>query len=110
MKKFRKEVYKPLFLWYNIYRKEIEIKIMKKEINLKLILAIAIASLGIIGLYVGDYFLVETYYKSVPVYYQHIFGNDLATYLIYDHIVSGIVAFLVMTIINLSIYLTFRKK
>lgn len=83
---------------------------MKKEINLKLILAIAIASLGIIGLYVGDYFLVETYYKSVPVYYQHIFGNDLATYLIYDHIVSGIVAFLVMAIINLSIYLTFRKK
>lgn len=83
---------------------------MKKEINLKLILAIAIASLAIIGLYVGDYFLVETYYKSVPVYYQHIFGDDLATYFIYDHIVSGIVALLVMTIINLSIYLTFRKK
>ena len=109
MKKFRKEVYKPLFLWYNIYRKEREIKIMKKEINLKLILAIAIASLVIIGLYVGDYFWVETY-KSVPVYDQHIFGNDLATYLIYDHIVTGIAALLVMTTINLSIYTIFRKK
>ena len=95
---------------YNIYRKEREIKIMKKEINLKLILAIAIASLVIIGLYVGDYFLVESYYKAVPVYYQHIFGNDLATYLIYDHIVTGIGALLVMTIINLSIYTIFRKK
>ena len=83
---------------------------MKKEINLKLILAIVIVSLAIIGLYVGDYFLVESYYKSVPVYYQHIFGNDLATYFIYDHIVSGIVALLVMTIINLSIYITFRKN
>lgn len=95
---------------YNIYRKEREIKIMKKEINLKLILAIAIASLAIIGLYVGDYFLVESYYKSVPVYYQHIFGNDLATYFIYDHIVTGIAALLVMTTINLAIYTIFRKN
>ena len=94
---------------YNIYRKEREIKIMKKEINLKLILAIAIVSLVIIGLYVGDYFWVESY-KSVPVYYQHVFGNDLATYLIYDHMVTGSAALLVMTIINLSIYTIFRKK
>ena len=94
---------------YNIYRKEREIKIMKKEINLKLILAIAIVSLVIICLYVGDYFWVESY-KSVPVYYQHVFGNDLATYLIYDHMVTGSAALLVMTIINVSIYITFRKK
>lgn len=94
---------------YNIYRKEREIKIMKKEINLKLILAIAIASLVIIGLYVGDYFWVESY-KAVPVYYQHVFGNDLATYLIYDHMVTGSAALLVMTTINLAIYTIFRKK
>ena len=92
---------------YNIYRKEREIKIMKKEINLKLI--IAIVSLVIICLYVGDYFWVESY-KSVPVYYQHVFGNDLATYLIYDHMVTGSAALLVMTIINVSIYTIFRKK
>ena len=94
---------------YNIYRKEREIKIMKKEINLKLILAIDIVSLVIICLYVGDYFWVESY-NSVPVYYQHIFGNDLATYLIYDHIVTGSATLLVMTTINLAIYTIFRKK
>lgn len=93
---------------YNIYRKEREIKIMKKEINLKLILAIAIVSLVIICLYVGDYFWVESY-KAVPVYYKHVFGNDLATYLICDHIVTGIAALLVMTTINLAIYTNFRK-
>ena len=93
---------------YNIYRKEREIKIMKKEINFKLILAIDIASLVIICLYVGDYFWVESY-KAVPVYYQHVFGNDLASYIIYDHIVSGIVVLLCLTLVNLLLYIKFKK-
>lgn len=82
---------------------------MEKEIKLKLTLTIAIVSLAIIGLYVGDYFWVESY-REVPIYCRHIFGNDLATYFIYDHIVSGIVALLGMIIINLNIYKTFKKN
>ena len=82
---------------------------MKKEINLKLIIAMVVVALVLIGLYVGDYFWVESY-KDVPVYYQHIFGHDLATYIIYDHITCGILTLLVIAVINLSIYVEFKKK
>ena len=82
---------------------------MKKEINLKLIIAMVVISLVLIGLYVGDYFWVESY-KDVPVYYQHIFGHDLATYIIYDHIISGIVILLGIIMINLTMYIEFKKK
>lgn len=82
---------------------------MKKEINLKLIIAMVVISLVLIGLYVGDYFWVESY-KDVPVYSQHIFGHDLATYIIYDHISCGVLTLLVIAVINLSIYVEFKKK
>lgn len=82
---------------------------MKKEINLKLIIAMVIVALVLIGIYVGDYFWVESY-KDVPVYYQHIFGHDLARYVIFDHIISAIMILLSIVIINLSIYVEFKKK
>ena len=82
---------------------------MKKEINLKLIIAMVVVSLVLIGLYVGDYFWVESY-KDVPVYYQHIFGHDLARYVIFDHITSSIVILFGIVVINLTTYVEFKKK
>lgn len=79
-----------------------------KKINWLMIGLIAGITLLIVGLYIGDYFWVESY-KAVPVYYQHIFGNDLARYVIFDHITCGILAGLVAIILDLMVVIEFRK-
>lgn len=83
-------------------------KVMKKINWLMIGILIAIPVI-LIGIYVGDYFWVEGY-KTVPVYYQHIFGNDLARYIIFDHICSGIVIGIITVIIEVLTIIEFKVK
>ena len=80
-----------------------------KKINWLMIGLIAGITLLVVGLYVGDYFWVETY-KEVPYQVKHIFGDDLAKYIIYDHISCGILAGLVIVVIDLYIVLKLKRK
>jgi hypothetical protein len=71
---------------------------MKK--NMKSIIISIILPIILTALYVGDYFLVETY-KSVPVYHMHLFGTDLASYRLFEHVSSSII-FGILLIVLLS--------
>ena len=81
---------------------------MKKEINLKLIVAMVFVALAFAGLYVCDCFWVESY-QAVPVYFQHVFGNDLAKYVVYDHVVTGAFTLIAVAAIDLAIYVNYLK-
>ena len=81
---------------------------MKKEINLKLIVTMVFVALAFAGLYVCDCFWVESY-QAVPVYFQHVFGNDLAKYVVYDHAVTGAFTLIVAAAIDLAIYVNYLK-
>lgn len=81
---------------------------MKKEINLKLIIAMVFVALLFTGLYVCDFFWVESY-QAVPIYFQHAFGNDLARYIVYDHVVTGVFMLAAAAAIDLVIYVGYLK-
>ena len=81
---------------------------MKKEINLKLIVAMVFVALAFAGLYVCDCFWVESY-QAVPVYFQHVFGNDLAKYVVYDHAVTGAFMLIAVATIDLAVYVNYLK-
>lgn len=76
---------------------------MKKNLNVVVIVLMLVLT----GLYVGDYFLVESY-KSVPVYFVHIFGNDLTNYKVFDHVLSSV--FLGAILIFMIVYLVVMNK
>lgn len=76
---------------------------MKKNLNVVVIVLMIVLT----GLYVGDYFLVESY-KSVPVYLMHIFGNDLTNYKVFDHVLSSV--FLGVILIFMIVYLVVMNK
>ena len=80
-----------------------------KKINWLMIGLLVAIPIVLIGIYVGDYFWVENY-KAVPVYSQHIFGNDLTSYIIYDHITCGIIVGLIIIVLEVWVVLTFRKN
>ena len=65
-------------------------------------------ALAFAGLYVCDCFWVESY-QAVPVYFQHVFGNDLARYVVYDHVVTGALMLIAVAAIDLAIYVNYLK-
>ena len=72
----------------------------------KIIVSILVV-LAIAGLYVGDFFWVENY-KDIPYDMKHVF-TDLATYKMYDHIISAVVAAIVAGIIVFMIMRFYTK-
>lgn len=80
-----------------------------KKINWLEIGLLVIIPVILIGIYIGDYFWVESY-KAVPVYYQHIFGDDLTRYIVYDHITCGILTGLVAVVLDLLVMIEFKAK
>ena len=70
--------------------------------------AIIITWIIIIGLYVGNFFLVKNY-LDVPAEDQCIFGHNLQKYISLNHTVSAIALLVVGALITYSIWFLYKE-
>lgn len=74
---------------------------MKKLLGSKIFWYIIINA-GIACLVAGNCVFTALFYKEVPVSSQHIFGDNLHNYLIYEHSMSLVIGILCSLFCNIS--------
>lgn len=79
------------------------------KLKIKLNVIIIALTVVITGLYVGGYFWIDAY-KSVPVNFVHIFGDDLASYKLFDRIFSSVCFGIYLIAVVICLIIINKKK